>query len=119
MELSATQRGLVDTLGRRLSRIPGVTAVVLGGSFARGRATHDSDIDLGLLYRDAEPIALDALRTLASEVNDTPRPVVTEPYQWGRWVNGGAWLTVKGQRVDFLYRSVDHLDRTIAEAEGR
>jgi hypothetical protein len=117
-ELSTAQRGLVDGLGQRLSHIPGVTAVVLGGSFARGRAQPDSDINLGVLYRDAEPIALDTLRVLASEVNDTPNPVVTEPYQWGPWVNGGAWLTVQGQRVDVLYRSVGHLERTIADAHA-
>jgi hypothetical protein len=36
----------------------------------------------------------------------------------GPWVNGGAWLTIGGQRVDFLYRSLEHLDRVIAEANA-
>jgi hypothetical protein len=44
--------------------------------------------------------------------------VVTGFYEWGRWVNGGAWLTLGGQRVDFIYRSVEHLERVIAEAEA-
>jgi predicted nucleotidyltransferase len=116
--LSAAQRALVDSLSERLSRIPGVSAVVLGGSFARGRATPESDLDLGVFYRDRAPIDLAELRALAREVDDRGDPVVTEPYQWGPWVNGGAWLTVKGQRVDFLYRSVEHVERTIAEAEA-
>src|SRR5215813_5854012 len=37
---------------------------------------------------------------------------------WGPWVNGGAWLTIAGQRVDFLSRNLEHLERVIAEAEA-
>ena len=48
----------------------------------------------------------------------TPEPVVAGFYQWGPWVNGGAWLTIGGQRVDFLYRSLEHVERTIADAEA-
>jgi hypothetical protein len=44
--------------------------------------------------------------------------VVTDFYGWGPWVNGGAWLTIGGQRVDFLYRSLEHLERVIAAAEA-
>ena len=117
-ELSPTQRALVDSLSRRLAEIPGVTAVVLGGSFARGAATADSDIDLGVVYREAAPFALEPLRALAAEVNDAPAPVVTRFYEWGPWVNGGAWLTIGGQRVDFLYRSIEHLERAIADAHA-
>lgn len=117
-ELSAEQRALVDSLSGRLARIPGVAAVVLGGSFARGFATPDSDIDLGILYRDAAPFALEPLRALAAEVDDGPDPVVTDFWVWGPWVNGGAWLTVRGQRVDFLYRSLDQLERVIADANA-
>src|SRR4249919_594731 len=100
----------------RLGAIPGVRAVVLGGSHARGRAQPESDIDLGLLYSDAAPFSIESVRELAEPVNDTTGPVVTDFYQWGPWVNGGAWLTIGGQRVDFLYRSLEHLDRVIAES---
>lgn len=44
--------------------------------------------------------------------------MVTDFYGWGPWVNGGAWLTVGGQRVDFLYRSLEHVERVIADAEA-
>src|SRR5262249_36055356 len=37
-------------------------------------------------------------------------------YEWGSWVNGGAWLTIGGQRVDFIYRSLQHVERVIEEA---
>jgi predicted nucleotidyltransferase len=115
-ELSDTQRDLIASLSRRLAQIPGMAAVVLGGSFARGRAEADSDIDLGLFYSEGAPFEIDAVRALAAEVSDSPAPPVTNFLEWGPWVNGGAWLTVGGQRVDFLYRSVEHMRRVIGDA---
>lgn len=117
-QLSPEQRELVSSLAERLGAIRGIRAVVLGGSYARGRAQPGSDVDLGLLYSDAAPFSIQSVRELAEAVNDTPGPVVTACYEWGPWVNGGAWLTIGGQRVDFIYRSVEHLERVIAEAEA-
>ena len=117
-QLSPEQRELVSSLAGRLGSIRGVGAVVLGGSYARGRARPGSDIDLGLLYSEASPFSVHSVRGLAEAVNDAPGPVVTDFYEWGPWVNGGAWLTVGGQRVDLIYRSLEHLGRVIAEAEA-
>jgi predicted nucleotidyltransferase len=61
-ELSDTQRDLIASLARRLVQIPGMAAVVLGGSYARGRAQPDSDLDLGLFYSEAAPFEIDAVR---------------------------------------------------------
>jgi predicted nucleotidyltransferase len=118
VELSATQRDLIESLTAALAAVPGIQAVVLGGSYARGQAHAGSDIDLGLLYREAAPLSIAALRAIAQQVNDSPDPVVTELYQWGPWVNGGSWLTIGGQRVDFLYKNLDQLERVIADARG-
>lgn len=119
-QLTQEQYELVSLLTKRLGAISGVSAVVLGGSHARERARPASDIDLGLLYSEAAPFSTRSVRELAEAVNDTAGPVVTDFYEWGPWVNGGAWLTIGGQRVDFLYRSFEHVDRVIAEAkEGR
>lgn len=117
-QLSPEQLELVSSLANRLGAIRGITAVVLGGSHARGRARSGSDIDLGLLYSEAAPFSIQSVRELAEDVNDTHGPVVTDFYGWGPWVNGGAWLTIGGQRVDFLYRSLEHMERVIAEAEA-
>jgi predicted nucleotidyltransferase len=117
-QLSPEQRELVSSLTKRLEAIPGIRAIVLGGSHARGRAQPGSDIDLGLFYSESAPFAIETLRELAEAVNDTPGPVVTNFYGWGPWVNGGAWLTIRGQRVDFLYRNLEHVERVIAEAEA-
>ena len=105
-------------LATRLGAIRGVKAVVLGGSHARGRALPGSDIDLGILYSDSDPFSIASIRELVSGLNDTPAPVITGFYEWGAWVNGGAWLTIGGQRVDFLYRCLEHVQRVITEAES-
>jgi hypothetical protein len=109
---------MVSSLSERLGAICGIKAVVLGGSHARGRARPGSDIDLGLFYSEAGPFSIQTIRELAEQVNDTAGPVVTNFYEWGPWVNGGAWLTIGGQRVDFIYRSLEHVERVIAEAEA-
>jgi hypothetical protein len=117
-QLSPKQRELVLSLSQRLAAIPGIAAVVLGGSHARGRAQPGSDIDLGLFYSEVAPFSIQSVRELAEAVNDTPGPVVTSFYGWGPWVNGGAWLTIGAQRVDFLYRNLEQVERVIAEAEA-
>ncbi len=113
--LSEAQQNLVDTLVERLRQVDGIAAIALGGSFARGTARQGSDIDLGLYYHDAAPFSIEAIRALAAALNDTPDPVVADFGGWGPWVNGGAWLTIGGQRVDFLYRSLERLQATIDE----
>ena len=110
--------GWLRTLVDELAALRGVEAVVLGGSHARGHAHEGSDIDLGLLYRDARPVDVGALRALAARWNDAADPVVSELYEWGPWVNGGAWLTLRGQRVDLLYRSIDRIEQTIVQANA-
>src|SRR5213593_3777871 len=117
-QLSPEQRELVLSLAKQLGAIRGIRAVVLGGSHACGRAQPGSDIDLGLLYSEAAPFSIQSVRELAEDVNDTAGPVVTDFYGWGPWVNGGEWLTIGGQRVDFIYRSLEHLERAIAAAEA-
>ncbi|MFC5827473.1 nucleotidyltransferase domain-containing protein [Nonomuraea insulae] len=92
----------------RLAGVPGVVAVVLGGSRARGTHRPDSDIDLGLYYRG--PLAVGELRALAREMTGEDTDV-TEPGGWGPWVDGGGWLTVDGWRVDWIYRDLDRVRR--------
>jgi predicted nucleotidyltransferase len=117
-QFSPEQHDIVLSLVKRLQAIRGIQAVVLGGSYARGRAQPGSDIDLGIFYSEAAPFSIQSIRELAEEVNDTTGPVVTDFYEWGPWVNGGAWLTVRGQRVDFIYRNLEHVERVIADAEN-
>ncbi|MGV9771019.1 nucleotidyltransferase domain-containing protein [Streptosporangium sp. NPDC003464] len=107
----------LEALARRLTGIPGVVAVVLGGSRARGTHRPDSDIDLGLYYRG--DLDVTALRALA--VQETGEQVeITAPGGWGPWVDGGGWLTIDGRRVDWIYRDLDRVRRVWAGCrEGR
>jgi predicted nucleotidyltransferase len=55
-QLSTKQGELVSSLVQRLGAIDGIRAVVLGGSYARGRARPGSDIDL-YVFSPAELLA--------------------------------------------------------------
>lgn len=99
-------------LAERLAEIPGVVAVTLGGSRAAGTNRADSDWDFGLYYRGT--IDPDDVRALGWEGQ------VFGPGEWGRIVNGGAWLHVDGEAVDLIYRDVDEvLAWTAAAEQGR
>jgi hypothetical protein len=99
-----------------LARLPGIVAVVLGGSYARGTHHAHSDLDLGLYYSEAAPFAVDEIRRMATQLSQGSPPVVTDFYEWGPWVNGGAWIQTEVGKVDFLYRNVEQVGRTIQDA---
>ncbi len=104
---------LLQKLVDQLKPVYGLQAIVLGGSYASGSQRPDSDIDIGLYYNADQPLDTAHIRTIASTLNDTADPTVTELGGWGPWVNGGAWLTIRGQRVDFLYRNIDFVSSTL------
>jgi hypothetical protein len=115
--LDADQVALVRGLIEALLDVPGLRAVALGGSYARGMARTDSDIDIGLYYAESTPLCVRTVREITAGFPGSERPVVAELFEWGPWVNGGAWLTIGGRRVDLIYRSLEHLERVIAAAE--
>lgn len=96
-----------------LTGVGGVVGVTLGGSQARGTADAYSDTDLGVYYRG--PLDVRAVRRLAGAYD--PGGEVAEPGAWGPWVDGGAWLTVDGARVDWIYRDLDRVLRVRADCE--
>jgi predicted nucleotidyltransferase len=114
--LSSNQRALVQGLLDALEQVPGFQGAVLGGSYARGRARVDSDIDLGVYYSEASPLCVRTIRGIANQLDGSVNPIVSELFEWGPWVNGGAWLTIHGQRVDLIYRSLEHVERVISDA---
>ncbi len=101
-------------LAGRIIEVPGVVGVLLGGSRARRVHTPDSDTDLGLYYRP--PLDVAALAGLAREVGG-PAARVTEPGEWGPWVDGGGWLTVDSSAVDWIYRDLGRVERSWRDAE--
>ncbi|WP_335937926.1 nucleotidyltransferase domain-containing protein [Streptomyces sp. PTD5-9] len=97
----------IADLASRLVSVPGIRAVSLGGSRARGTHRPDSDWDLGLYYRGVPDTA--ALTALAAEVQGAPAEVAG-PGGWGPWVNGGAWLRVDDAPVDWILRDLDRVE---------
>lgn len=86
----------MEYLAARLAEIPGVVAVTLGGSRATNTAVEGSDWDFGLYYRGRlDPADIRALGWPGR---------VFAPGEWGRIVDGGAWLTVDGTKVDLIWR---------------
>jgi hypothetical protein len=101
---------LIQTVVEQVKRVDGVCAVVLGGSRARGTHTPSSDVDLGLYYHPDRPLDLPALDRVAAELDDRRQPgLLTLIGGWGPWINGGGWLSVQEQKVDFLYRDLSRV----------
>jgi predicted nucleotidyltransferase len=105
----------VAALAADLAGVPGIVAVILGGS--RATATHrpGSDWDLGVYYRSSQrPLDPHDVRRLGHP------GYVSELGEWGPIVNGGGWLTIDGTPVDVLYRDLDTVEAWLGEAqEGR
>ena len=110
---------LAQRIAVRLGKVEGVVAVTLGGSWARGEAHPNSDVDLGIYYRPENLPPITDLRLLAQELDDRhPLDAVTDFGEWGPWINGGCWLTIEGRRVDWLYRDLDLVERTVEECSA-
>jgi hypothetical protein len=106
---------LLGRLVRALGGVPGIRAIVLGGSRARGEATAQSDYDIGLYYEADHPIDIGRLAKAAMLLPGAASSSVTAIGEWGPWINGGAWLTIDGKRVDLLYRELGKV-RGVIEA---
>ena len=103
-------------VSRRLSEVPGVGAIVLGGSRAAGTSTPHSDYDLGLYYERDHPLDIASLAASVRTLDDAgPAASVTPIGGWGPWINGGGWLTIDGRRVDLLYRDLRRVRSVITQ----
>ncbi|QHW29546.1 nucleotidyltransferase domain-containing protein [Paenibacillus rhizovicinus] len=112
MNVPNTIANCVDSL----KQVRGISAIVLGGSRARGTASPTSDIDIGIYYDPAIGLDIAGLRRVASAIDDEHRDnLVTEIGGWGPWINGGGWLTVDRMPVDFLYRDLNQVSQVIAD----
>jgi predicted nucleotidyltransferase len=103
--------GPVADLAAQLADLPGVVAVVLGGSRATGTQRPESDWDLGLYYRGRQPFDPNELRRLGHPGH------VAELGDWGPIMDGGAWLTIDDTPIDGLFRDLDRVERWIDDAD--
>jgi len=103
-------------LGRLVGAFGGVPGIrALGGSRARGEATAQSNYDIDLYFEADHPIDIGRLAKAAMLLPGAASSSVTAIGERGLWINGGAWLTVAGKKVDLLCRDLDRV-RGVIEA---
>lgn len=98
-----------------LAAVPGVEAVALGGSQSRGEAEPQSDFDFGVYYLPGRLDAPALAQRLQALDDGHKADLLNLPGEWGPWINGGAWLTVKGEPVDILLRDLQRVEAVIAD----
>jgi len=101
-------------LAVRMGRVDGVVSVMLGGRRARGEHTSASDYDIGVYY--VPPLDTAALRGLARDLAG-PGAEVSEPGDWGPWVDGGAWLRIDDHPVDWIFRDIGRVQTAWSQAQ--
>lgn len=117
--VDANDEALLRRLVGTLAAVPGIEAVALGGSRARGTALPGSDYDVGLYYRADRPIDVSALGRVVATLDDRGAQAEVTPIGgWGPWIDGGGWLKVDGVPVDLLYRNLDRVRAAIDDAHA-
>lgn len=116
MEMQGEKRKLLDAITADLKSIEGVKAIVLGGSYATGFATEISDLDIGIYYSKQNPFDIENIKAIAKKYAANDNPTITGYYEWGPWVNGGAWLSTPNVDVDLLYKNIDQIMKVIDDA---
>ena len=108
---------IIKLVAEKLSSLPYIEGIVLGGSRARGTHAEDSDIDIGIYY-NSELFDMDAINQLATELDDEQRSnLVAPPGAWGDWVNGGGWLVINGYHVDLILRDIKRVEHIMKDTE--
>jgi hypothetical protein len=105
----------LEGMAGALVGVRGVVAVSLGGSRARGEESAGSDWDVGVYYRGALDVA--GLSALAEELSGGA-VAIAGPGGWGPWVDGGGWLTVDGEQVDWIARDLDRVWRVWRDCQA-
>jgi hypothetical protein len=109
---------LLEAILSELAAIDNVQAIVLGGSYSTGMATETSDLDIGIYYFESEPFDISTIQGIAGKYAHDSSPTVTGFYEWGPWVNGGAWIHTQHGKVDFIYKNINQIQTTIDNAKN-
>lgn len=108
---------IINLVAEKLSSLPYIEGIVLGGSCARGTNTENSDLDIGIYYNPTI-LELNSMNKKATELDDEHRTnLIAPPGSWGNWVNGGGWLIINGYHVDLILRDIKRVEQVIDETE--
>lgn len=108
---------VIQIVTEKLSSLPFIEGIVLGGSRARGTHTENSDIDIGIYY-NSDSFDLTAINQIATELDDENRSnLIVPPGAWGDWINGGGWLVINGYHVDLILRDIKRVVQIIKDTE--
>lgn len=116
MKLPTEKQQLLKSIVDDLKDIEHIEAIVLGGSFAEGTAGPSSDLDIGLYYYSKQPFDIKKVAAVIKKY-EISASTITDFYGWGKWVNGGAWITTKHGQVDLLYKNIDQISETIEKSK--
>lgn len=116
--LTDAKKQFIIGITEDLNKIENIQAIALGGSHATGRANSSSDIDLGIYYYEKEPFSIEMVKEVARKYAANDDSVVVGFYEWGPWVNGGAWMYTEIGKVDILYRNINQVENVIADAQS-
>lgn len=108
---------LLECLINDLKAIQHLKAIVLGGSYAEGMATETSDIDLGLYYDEKTPFNIEEIKQVIKSYEIEPS-ILTDFYEWGPYVNGGAWINTQYGKIDLLYRNITQVKNIIEKSQN-
>jgi predicted nucleotidyltransferase len=110
------ERTVSGRVAKAMIQVPGVQAVVLGGSYCTGTATELSDLDIGVYYGDG--LDVQRMGEVITSLDDARREgLLNKPGEWGKWINGGAWLTVESRKVDILLRETSQVKSVIDDCQ--
>lgn len=118
MNLPTDKQNLLDDIIIELKSIREIKAIVLGGSYAMAAATESSDLDIAIYYSEQSPFDLEKIKIIAAKFAGNEPPIVTGFYEWGPWVNGGAWIQTANGKVDFLYKNIEQISAAIENAKN-
>ncbi len=110
---------LLQRMVPALADVPGIAAIALGGSRARGTATETSDYDIGLYFSAGRPLdTIELLQAVRGFADAREAAQVTPVGGWGPWIVGGGWLSIAGRKVDLLYRNIEAVAETIEKCRA-
>ena len=118
MIIPETKRETLDKIINDLKQVDNIMAVVLGGSYCIGMANENSDLDIGIYYHETSPFDIEQIKLIATKYNIDETLTVTDFYQWGAWVNGGAWINTESGEVDFVYRNIEQVRSVIEKSKN-